>query len=50
VPGSGPVCNGKMEYKTLDYFGNQPKNVCTRCGYSGSFSIEWENLAAMSRY
>lgn len=45
-----PVCNGKMEYKAFDYFTRQPKNVCTRCGYSGSFQIEWDDDSRMSRF
>ncbi len=44
-----PVCNGKMEYKAFDYFTRQPKNVCNRCGYSGSFQIEWDDDSRMSR-
>lgn len=45
-----PVCNGRMEYKTFDPWTTFPKNVCCRCGYSGSFAIEWDNDEQMADY
>lgn len=45
-----PVCNGRMEYKAIDYWGGTPKNVCSQCGYDGSFAIEWEDDDQMRGY
>ncbi|WP_319579856.1 hypothetical protein [uncultured Methanospirillum sp.] len=45
-----PVCNGRMEYKSFDPWTTFPKDVCSRCGYSGSFAIEWEDDGLMDDY
>ncbi|MDD1727455.1 MAG: hypothetical protein LUQ50_00120 [Methanospirillum sp.] len=45
-----PVCNGRMEYKAIDYWCDRPKNVCSRCGYDGSFAFEWDNDDLMEDY
>lgn len=45
-----PVCNGRMEYKSFDPWTTFPKDICGRCGYSGSFAIEWENDTLMEDY
>jgi hypothetical protein len=45
-----PVCNGHMEYKTVYPWTTFPKDVCSRCGYSGSFAIEWDNDEEMADY
>jgi len=39
-----------MEYKSFDPWTTFPKDVCTRCGYSGSFAIEWDNDTLMADY
>ena len=45
-----PVCNGRMEYKSFDPWTTFPRDICSRCGYSGSFAIEWEDDGRMEDY
>lgn len=39
-----------MQYKAIYYPGKTPLNVCQKCGYSGSFAIEWDNEDRMADY
>ncbi|WP_319578762.1 hypothetical protein [uncultured Methanospirillum sp.] len=39
-----------MEYRSFDPWTTFPKDICSKCGYSGSFAIEWVNDKMMADY